>query len=155
MAATSTRERRAHEETCCQVGLASNAEQAPPGVATSGHSPLIGDGWSAVAPTAVTYRDAAGYRAPKPESPALAVMATPGWLLPPDWMGTGAVRVCGGGPGGAGRRTVRAHHRERNVPRAAAGPGRTVGGARRGQQAARGKLRRGLPGGPGAAAEVP
>jgi len=41
---------------------------------------LLVDVSSEVPPTAVTNLDAAGYPTPKPSSPELAVMATPGWL---------------------------------------------------------------------------
>jgi hypothetical protein len=36
--------------------------------------------FSEVPPTAVTYREVAGYSAPVASSPELTVIATPGWL---------------------------------------------------------------------------
>src|ERR1022692_229155 len=68
--------------TGARVGLASKAEQPEPesDQAVSLQPREFEAGSRDVPPTAVTYRDVAGYCAPVPSSPALTVMATPGWL---------------------------------------------------------------------------
>ena len=68
--------------TVCQVGFDSYAEQPEPEPfqADSVQPRAVPLRVSEVPPTAVTYRDEAGNSAPQPLSPALAVMATPGWF---------------------------------------------------------------------------
>jgi hypothetical protein len=81
---TSASARRAHPvDTVCQVGFVSKAEQPEPAPlhARSVHPRVVvAARLSEVPPTAVTYREVAGYAAPVPLSPVLAVIATPGWL---------------------------------------------------------------------------
>src|SRR5437763_9384155 len=66
----------------CQVGFDSYAEQPEPEPfqADSVQPRAVPLRVSEVPPTVVTYRDEAGNSAPQPLSPALAVMATPGWF---------------------------------------------------------------------------
>src|SRR5579871_332869 len=66
----------------CQVCCASNALQPLPAPlqAVSVQPRALLARVSVVPPTAVTKREAAGYSTPKPPSPELAVIATPGWL---------------------------------------------------------------------------
>jgi hypothetical protein len=81
-AATSLLVRREQPVSVCQDGLASSAEQPEPvpfqTVSLQPREFAAAD--SEVPPTAVTYREAAGYSTPNPLSPAEAVTATPGWL---------------------------------------------------------------------------
>src|SRR5947207_1376589 len=60
-------------------GLVPEPEPAP-FQADSGQPGVLDARLSDVPPTAVTYRDVAGYDAPTPLSPLLAVITTPGWL---------------------------------------------------------------------------
>src|SRR5262249_4426489 len=81
-ALTSATVRRVQPVSCCQVGLATTAEQPLPApfhtVSVQPRPPVAVR--RLVPPTAVTNRDAAGNSTPKPASPELAVIAMPGWL---------------------------------------------------------------------------
>src|SRR6266545_7680403 len=81
-AETSATVRRAQPGSAWNTGLASNAEQPLPAPlhAVSVHPRPPPERTSEVPPTAVTYCDDAGKERPKPSSPELAVMTTPGWL---------------------------------------------------------------------------
>ena len=79
---TSATVRLAQPASVCTVGLPSNAEQPLPAPlhAVSDQPRVFCACSSEVPPTDVTNLDAAGYSTPKPASPELTVMATPGWL---------------------------------------------------------------------------
>src|SRR6266487_659142 len=81
-ALTSATVRRTQPLSVCQDGLVTKAEQPLPApLHTVSLQPRLFDAVRRlVPPTAVTKRDAAGNSTPKPESPELAVTATPGWL---------------------------------------------------------------------------
>src|ERR671930_2046024 len=81
-AETSATVRREQPVSVCQAGFASNALQPLPApLHALSVQPRVDElRVSEVPPTAVRKRDAAGYETPKPLSPELAVMATPGWL---------------------------------------------------------------------------
>src|SRR5690348_7895193 len=80
-AETSATVRLAQPGSDCQVGLAKTVLQPlpAPDQAVSVQPRVVGLSTRCVPPTAVTFGDDAGYWTPKPESPELTVMATPGW----------------------------------------------------------------------------
>ncbi len=73
--------RRAQPGSVCHAGFGSNALQPLPAPlhADSVQPRALAAVVSDVPPTAVTRGEAAGYETPKPPSPELAVIATPGW----------------------------------------------------------------------------
>src|SRR5256885_3696147 len=80
-AETSATVRRAQPESCCQAGFVSfdeHPEPAPDQAVSVQPRELLAF-FSDVPPTAVTVLAEAGQITPKPESPELAVIATPGW----------------------------------------------------------------------------
>src|SRR5882724_636654 len=81
-ALTSAIVRRAQPLSVCQDCFATKAEQPLPAPlhAVSVQPRVLLALVRLVPPTAVTNRDAAGNCGPKPLSPELAVIATPGWL---------------------------------------------------------------------------
>src|ERR1041384_4254463 len=82
IAETSATVRRAQPVSVCHDGLAYTVLQPLPAPlhAVSVQPRLLAAVRSDVPPTAMTWGDDAGNSTPKPESPELAVTATPAWL---------------------------------------------------------------------------